>query len=359
MAKTVKKRRASTKPGRPTVQDVAREAGVSTATVSRALTRPNDVKEATRKHIEDVVARIGYRANRAAAELRQGRSKTLLVLVSDITNAFYAEFFKGIEEHARSRGYAILIGDTSEDASSERVYSDMLLMNQAGGLILNTYGFPEDLMPPEGEHEYSGPPLVSCSGHKTMGLPSVRIDDRLGGEMVGRHLVELGHRDFFQICGPLYVDGFERRFFGFSQALKHVGIRPDDTNHIAGDLSTEFGREAARAILARKERPTAIFVHNDETAIGVLHEFSRQGIRVPDDISVVGYDDMPYAAAFQPELTTVRLPRREWGARACDMLINVVENTPEHQRLDIVEPELIIRQSTAAPSPRQFAKENR
>lgn len=358
MTKTAKKRRAAHKPGRPTVQDVAREAGVSTATVSRALSRPMDVKETTRKHIEDVVERIGYRANRAAAELRQGRSKTLLVLVSDITNAFFSEFFKGIEEHARSRGYAILIGDTSEDASSERVYSDMLLMNQAGGLILNTYGFPEDLMPPDGEHEYTGPPLVSCSGHKTMGLPSVRINDRLGGEMVGRHLVELGHRDIVQICGPLYVDGFERRFFGFCQALKQAGIRPDTTHQIAGDLSTEFGREAARTILAREVRPTAVFVHNDETAIGVLHEFARQGVSVPEDVSIVGYDDMPYSAAFQPELTTVRLPRREWGARACDMLINVVENAAEREVLDIVEPELIVRQSTAPPRRSKRAKES-
>ncbi len=357
MAKPIKKRRSTKNPGRPTVQDVAREAGVSTATVSRALSRPMDVKEETRLRIEEVVKRIGFRANRAAAELRQGRSKTLLVLVSDITNAFYSEFFKGIEQRARSRGYALLIGDTSEDAASERVYSDMLLMNQAGGLILNTYGFPEDLMPGEDAESYSGPPLVSCSGHKTIGLPTVRINDRLGGEMVGRHLVDLGHRDIVQICGPLYIDGFERRFFGFSQALKQAGIRLDGANQIVGDLSTEFGREAARMILARPVRPSAVFVHNDETAIGVLHEFARQGVRVPKDISVVGYDDMPYSAAFNPELTTVRLPKHEWGERACDMLISLVERTNEGEVIDVIDPQLIVRQSTAPPPANQVIEQ--
>ncbi len=333
---------------RPTVKDVAREAGVSIATVSRALSDASDVKASTRKRIFDIVKRTGYRANQAASDLRRGRSRTLLVLVSEITNAFFSEFFKGIEEEARSRGYVLLIGDTSDDAENERVYSDMLLMNQAGGLILNTYGFPQDLWPADSQ-DYDGPPIVSCAGHKDIDIPVVRIDDALGGRLVGEHLISLGHRNIIQVCGPLQVNGFERRYFGFCQALKAAGLPIRDSENYQGQLSTEFGLETARLIAERDDRPTAVFVHNDETAIGLLHGLANLGIRVPEDMSVVGYDDMPYAAVFNPGLTTVHLPKRQWGRLACDKLIALLEDDPGAREPTIIAPSLIARGSTAPP----------
>lgn len=340
----------ATRKKRPTVKDVAREAGLSIATVSRALSRPETVKPDTRKHVYDVVKRIGYRANKAASDLRRGHSKTLLVLVSEITNAFFSEFFKGIEEEARSKGYVLLIGDTSEDAESERVFSDMLLMNQAGGLILNTYGFPEDLYPPDGGHIYSGPPLVSCSGHREFELPIVQTDDVAGGRQVAEHLIGLGHRNIIQLCGPLQIYGFERRYYGFCQALKAAGVPLQTEKNFSGALSTDYGLSAAKEIAAMADRPTAIFAHNDETAIGLLHGLANAGIRVPEDISVVGYDDMPYSAVFNPGLTTVHLPRRRWGQLACAKLIALLEGEEGAQDRTIITPELIARASTAAPS---------
>ncbi|MEX3014233.1 LacI family DNA-binding transcriptional regulator [Gymnodinialimonas hymeniacidonis] len=338
-----------TQKKRPTVKDVAREAGLSIATVSRALSRPETVKKDTRAHVYEVVKRIGYRANKAASDLRRGHSKTLLVLVSDITNAFFAEFFKGIEEEARSRGYVLLIGDTSEDAESERVFSDMLLMNQAGGLILNTYGFPSDLYPPDGGNVYSGPPIVSCSGRREFDLPTVQIDDVSGGRQVGEHLINLGHRNMIQLCGPLQIYGFERRFFGFCQALKAAGIPLQNDRNFVGEMSTDFGIRVAAQIAEMEDRPTAIFVHNDETAIGLLHGLSKAGIRVPEDISVVGYDDMPYSAVFNPGLTTVHLPRRKWGQMACAKLIELLEGEdPDADKRRVITPELIARASSRA-----------
>jgi len=336
-----------TKKYRPTVRDVAREAGVSIATVSRTLSRPDDVNVETRKRVQEVVEKIGYRANRAAVEFRRGRSHTLLVLVSDITNAFFSEFFKGIEEEARSNGFVLLIGDTSENAENERVYSDMLLMNQAGGLILNTYGFPEGLLPLQSGDTYFGPPLVSCSGHKDIDLPSVRIDDALGGRLAGEHLINLGHRDIIQICGPLQVHGFERRYFGFCQVLKSAGVTLRPERDFIGNLSTEFGEEMARRLSEMKDPPTAAFVHNDETAIGLLHGLQNLGIRVPEDISIIGYDDMPYASVFNPELTTLHLPRREWGRSACRMLISILESEASAEKKVIIPPTLMVRKSTA------------
>ncbi len=322
---------------------------MSIATVSRAMSRPDDVKPKTRKHVFDVMKRLGYRANQAAADLRRGSSKTLLVLVSDITNAFFAEFFKGIEEEARRYGYVVLIGDTSEDADNERAYSDMLLMNQAGGMILNTLGIPESLLPSNDAGVYAGPPLVSCAGHREMVLPTVRPDDEKGGRLAAQHLIELGHRDILQVCGPLHVHGFERRNFGFCNALHEAGISVQTDRFRIGELSVDFGIDVAKAIALLDQRPTAIFVHNDETATGLLHGLAQSGIRVPDDISVIGYDDMPYSAVFNPGLTTVRLPRRTWGQLACRKLISILEGRPGASGDVIFDPELVIRASTARP----------
>lgn len=334
---------------RPTVKDVAREAGVSIATVSRAMSRPDDVKAATREHVFEIMKRLGYRANQAAGDLRRGRSKTLLVLVSEITNAFFAEFFKGIEEEARAHGYVLLIGDTSEDAESERAFSDMLLMNKAGGLILNTNGFLEDLLPSDANGAYSGPPVVSCGGHKEIDLPTVRTDDVLGGRLAAGHLIELGHRDIAQVCGPLHTNGFERRYHGFNQTLKNAGIPLQKDRELMGQLSVDYGLEAAEQLLASGNLPTAVFVHNDETATGLLHGLVRAGVRVPEDISVIGYDDMPYAAIFNPGLSSIRLPRRDWGRLACRKLVSILNEEEGADRPIIIAPELIPRASTAAP----------
>lgn len=334
---------------RPTVKDVAKEAGVSIATVSRAMSRPEDVKTKTRDHVFEVMKRLGYRANQAAGDLRRGRSKTILVLVSEITNAFFAEFFKGIEEEARACGYVLLIGDTSEDAESERAFSDMLFMNKAGGLILNTNGFLEDLLPSDANGVYSGPPVVSCGGHKEIDLPTVRTDDVLGGRLAARHLIELGHQDIVQVCGPLQTNGFERRHHGFSQTLKNAGIRLQKEREMVGQLSVGYGLEAAERLLASGGLPTAVFVHNDETATGLLHGLVRAGVRVPEDISVIGYDDMPYAAIFNPGLSSVRLPRREWGRLACRKLVSILNAEDGADEPVIISPELIPRASTAAP----------
>ena len=331
------------------MNDVASVAGVSNATVSRVMSRPDSVKAETRDHVIGVMKRLGYRANSAAAELRRGRSRTLLVLVSDITNAFYAEFFKGIEEEARSHGYVLLIGDTSEDADAERAFSDMLLLNQADGLILNTNGSLEGLAPSDADGAYFGPPVVSCGGHKEIELPTVRTDDVLGGRLAAQHLIDLGHQNLIQVCGPLHMNGFERRFCGFNEALIDAGIPRQSDRDISGALSVDFGLQAATKLIAAGELPTAVFAHNDETATGLLHGLVRAGIRVPEDISVIGFDDMPYAAVFNPGLSSVRLPRREWGRLACKRLISILDDEPDAGEPVIIPTKLIARASTAAP----------
>ena len=183
-----------TKPvKRLTVRDVAREAGVSVATVSRALSRPKDLKTETLDRVLKVVRETGYRSNQMAVQLRTGASRTLMVLVSDITNAFYAEFFKGIEDYARGRGYILLIGDTSQDAQSEQDYFGMLSANKADGLLWNVDATPAELADKTGMDPLGGHPVVLCNDIPQMDAPTVRIDNDLGGRMVADHLLDLGH----------------------------------------------------------------------------------------------------------------------------------------------------------------------
>ena len=331
------------------MRDVAREAGVSVATVSRALSRPKDLKKETLNHVLKVVRAMGYRSNQMAVQLRTGSSRTLMVLVSDITNAFYAEFFKGIEDYARTRGYNLLIGDTSQDAQNEQDYFGMLSANKADGLLWNVDATPAELSQGGITDLLGGHPLVLCNHNADIEAPTVRIDNDLGGRMVAEHLLGLGHRQIAEVTGPLENDSIRRRHDGFSAALSDAGLRIKPDWQFGGGLGIEAGQSAARGIAALGARPTAVFAHNDATAIGLLHSLPKMGLRVPDDISVVGYDDMPYACAMTPELTSVRLPRRRWGAAAANMLISVLEGdetgTPEIS----IPPEFRPRDSSAPP----------
>ena len=225
----------------------------------------------------------------------------------------------------------------------------MLLMNKAGGLIMNTNGFLEDLLPSDPSGTYTGPPVVSCGGHKEIELPTVRTDDVLGGRLAASHLIELGHRDIVQVCGPLMTNGFRRRYHGFQQTLKNAGLSLNEGREIFGPLSVEYGIQAAHKLLAWDRLPTAVFVHNDETATGLLHGLVSAGIRVPEDISVIGYDDMPYAAVFNPGLSSIHLPRRRWGQLACRKLIAILNEEDDGKTPVIISPELVARSSTAAP----------
>ncbi|MDJ0823932.1 MAG: LacI family DNA-binding transcriptional regulator [Rhodobacter sp.] len=339
----------ATKPKRPTVHDVAREAGVSVATVSRALSRPKDLKKETLDHVLKVVRATGYRSNQMAVQLRTGLSRTLMVLVSDITNAFYAEFFKGIEDYARSRGYILLIGDTSQDAQSEQDYFGMLSANKADGLLWNVDATPAELGQGTIADLLGGHPLVLCNHNTEIDAPTVRIDNDLGGRMVAEHLLDLGHRAFAEVAGPLEHDSIRRRHDGFNAALAEAGVTVPTDGQLGGALGIETGQAAARQITAMETPPTAVFAHNDAIAIGLLHSLPKLGLRVPDDISVVGYDDMPYACAMTPELTSVRLPRRRWGAAAAKMLISVLEGSETGTPEVAIPPEFKRRESSAPP----------
>jgi LacI family repressor for deo operon, udp, cdd, tsx, nupC, and nupG len=323
---------------RPTVRDVAREGGVSVATVSRAFSGSSDVSAETRRRIVEIADRMGYRHNRMAVDFRRGSTRTIIALVSDITNPFFSEFFKGIEEEARASDYIVLLGDTAGDPESERLYVDMLATGRGDGIILNTAHFPESLRGDVG-------PVVSCNPVDGLEVGLATVDFALGGRLAAEHLLELGHRRIVQVAGRLDERAVQERYRGFRDALAAVGVETATSDVLQGTLGVPHGLDAAEWIARRIERPSAVFVHNDETALGVLHGLSQLGLRVPEDVSVIGYDDMQFSIATSPALTTIRLPRREWGRLACRTLLAKLQGTSETPPLMV--PQLVVRKSTA------------
>ncbi|MEM7445076.1 MAG: LacI family DNA-binding transcriptional regulator [Pseudomonadota bacterium] len=334
----------------PTIRDIARIAGVSTATVSRAFAKPGQVAEPTRQRVLDLAERLGYRLNMRAVDFRHGRTNAIIVLVSDIANPFYSEFFKGIEERARSDGYILLIGDTAGDAKSEETYIGMLLTGRADGLIINTGFCPESLAEPFARSPSTMlPPVVSCADLDGLDVPTVQIDNYRSSQLAAEHLLGLGHHRMAVICGPLSIRGFADRLAGFADLTQRAGRPIPDDLIVTGGMTMESARALTTSLMTREDRPTAIFAHSDEMAMGALHALRNLGLRVPEDVSVVGYDDMNYAKVVTPSLTTVHLPRRLWGATACQQLLLQI-SSGDHALPNIDMPtELIVRQTTAPP----------
>jgi LacI family repressor for deo operon, udp, cdd, tsx, nupC, and nupG len=285
---------------------------------------------------------IGYRFNVMAVDFRRGSARSIIVLVSDIKNPFFSEFFKGIEEHARSENYITLIGDTSGEARIEEGYVQMLASGKGDGLILNTSHYPASL---NGRQTGLGP-IVTCNVTDGANVATVTIDFAEGGRLAAEHLMGLGHTRIAEVCGPPDETAIAARHEGFRDALAKADIVPDEDLTMTGSLSIDYGIEAAGRLMEAKTRPTAVFVHNDETALGVVHALSKLKIRVPEDISVVGYDDMPFSVALSPALTTIRLPRLDWGRAACRRLIDTIEGRTSSFAVEKIIPELVIRDST-------------
>ncbi|WP_395676489.1 LacI family DNA-binding transcriptional regulator [Inquilinus sp.] len=333
--------------GTPTIRDIARLAGVSTATVSRTLMRPGMVAEETRAQVLRAVAEAGYTPNLLARGLRRHEAGAILVLVRDIVNPFYPEIFRGVERTARRLGFNVLMGNTDDDPAQERDYLRLALSRRADGMIVLTGRIP-DLDDPAVRRV----PIVLASepvpGHE---LPMVRIDNRAAAGEITRHLIGLGHRRIAHVAGPQDQAIARDRLEGWRTALRDAGLPAGDDLVAPGDFRVPSGAAAGRALLALPEPPTAIFVASDEAAMGVLSAIHAAGLRAPQDVSVAGFDDIPFAEAFDPPLTTVRQPRLAMGEQAMTMLHLLIVGGAPAERVVTLPTELIIRGSTGPYRP--------
>lgn len=328
-----------------TIRDVAKIAGVSTATISRALQQPEKLSRDTLDHVLEVVRRTGFVANAQARSFRQQSTRTVILLVRDISNPFYLEIYKGVEEVASANDYKVLMADARNDASRVGAYVEMVRQRQADGLILMVGALPADLALEPGRM----PPIVVASeAMPGATLPTVRIDNESAARRATEFLIGQGHRSIAHLGG---IEGdylAENRQKGYRLALEAAGLPFDPEMTVWGDYSIEAGRKGVRELLARGAPFTAILAASDQMAIGGVSALRKAGLRTPADVSVVGFDDIMLAEAFEPALTTVQQPRLEMGRTAMQMMVDLL-NRVEIDQVRELETRLIIRESVAAP----------
>ncbi len=282
------------------IREVAKRAGVSTATVSRVLSRPDVVSPDTRVRVLKAVERLGYAPNSAAKNLRTLKSRKLLVTVPDISNPFFALILQGIEDAAQRDGYAVLVGDTQHDEKREERYAQMLKQKEADGLIFLGHRLPRVAASVVQESAPRCAPIVNgCEFSAELGVPSVHIDNAKAAAEAMEHLFELGHRAIGIVTGPLVSPLSRDRLAGARAVGARPRLRAGPHRH-AGRLLDPVRRRGRRCAAAAPDPPTAIFCFNDEMAMGVIGAARRRGLRIPDDLSVVGFDDIRFARVPRP-----------------------------------------------------------
>ena len=339
-------------PPVPTILDVAAAADVSTATVSRVLSAPEKVTEATRRRVLKAIRQLGYSPNAAAKSLRTFTTRKLLVTVPDIANPFFSLIIQGIEEAALREGYAVVLGDTHHDTVREERYGEMLTRREADGLIFlghNLSKAARAFMQPRRKGRMA--PIVNgCEYSPDLGVPSAHVDNTAAAREAMEHLYGLGHRHIGVITGPLESPLSRDRLRGSKEsARRHGGGR--QLLVVDGDFSIESGIAGAARLLAQRPEPTAIFCFNDEMAIGVLDYAQRIGRRVPESLSVVGFDDIRFARYVRPALTTISQPMLDIGRETVRLLLGVLQGTITTPVSVTLPHQLQIRSSTGAPPP--------
>ncbi|MFQ6546450.1 LacI family DNA-binding transcriptional regulator [Aestuariibius sp. 2305UL40-4] len=332
---------------RATIGDVARIAGVSTATVSRAIHTPGIVTESTRKAVQDAIAETGFTLNIAARTLRQQRANAVLVLVPDIGNTFFSEILAGIEKVASAAGQTILIGDTAGEDRRELAFLDYLINGRSDGALLLNGRLPQAVAERIAARRGGLAPIVSVSeALDPQVVPHVGIDNRAAADLATTYLVERGHRVLCHLAGPEGNILTDQRKSGFNDALDRAGVPA--FHLIQGDFTIQSGMAAAEVLLSLDPRPTAVFSANDEMAIGLIAALAMRGVRVPEDVSVIGFDDISFAQATIPPLTTIRQPRLEIGETAMRTLMGLIGAVEAPDGPDLLEVELMERGSVAA-----------
>lgn len=319
--------------------DVARHAGVSSATVSRVLSRPEMVTEATRAAVMRAVAATGYRVNQAARNLRKQRTGAIVALVPNLGNPFFARILAGMGQELGAQGYDLLVGDTMEDGGRHRALRRFLDTSRADGIIL----LDGQVTPADLEALPGAPPLVmACEWIEGADLPRVVLDNQRGTELATEHLLSLGHRRIAFIGGPEANVLHRARLKGMIRALGHAPAG------YAGDFTLPAGARAAEIWRAEDPalRPTAIVAFSDELAAGFIGALQRHGDAIPDRVSVVGFDDIDWGAHLPVPLTTIRQPKREMGRAAARTLLARIRG--EGDLSTVLEPELVIRASSGA-----------
>ncbi|RME99784.1 MAG: LacI family transcriptional regulator [Chloroflexi bacterium] len=329
-----------------TMRDVAEKAGVSVTSVSHVINQTRPVSEELRQRIQATMEELGYQPNALARSLRRKQTHSIGVIVPDSANPFFAEVARGIEATLFKQKYTVILGNSDGDLARELLYTNTLIEKQVDGIVFVAVG-QSGLEHSQLVRNMRMPLMVVDRDVPGLSVDSVLTDNTLGGRLAAEHLLSLGHRRVGCITGPSDLTPSADRVTGCRQALAAANIPLPESHILKGDFQFQSGYEAARRMLSAAEPPTAIFACNDLMAVGAVSAAIERGLRVPQDISVVGYDDVPLASYTNPPLTTVAQPSYEMGQLAAEMLLQRISNREMPIRRMQLHPRLVVRQSTA------------
>jgi LacI family transcriptional regulator len=338
------------------MKDVASLAGVAVGTVSNVLNHPDLVRPLTRARVEAAMEELGFIPNGSARQLRAGRSRCLGLVVLDVTNPFFTEVARGVEDYAQAAGYAVILCNSDEADDKERRYLRVLEEQRVRGILITpVHGRAPELR----RIRDRGTPVVLLDRPGSAGQCSVAVDDRRGGEIAVSHLLELGHRRIALVNGPVAIRQCADRRRGALRAVERAGLDPAAvlTEVTVPAMNARAGAAAADELLSVVRSgagragpgrgPTAVFCTNDMLALGLLRRLGQAGVAVPGDLAVVGYDDIEFAADAAVPLTSVRQPKYQLGRAAAELLLDEADRPDEHEhRRFVFKPELVARASS-------------
>jgi LacI family transcriptional regulator len=344
----------------PTIREVAGRAHVSATTVSHVVNGTRFVSETIRARVQAAMAELGYRPNALARSLRRGETKTLGLILPDSANPYFAELGRGIESAAFALGYSVVLCNTEGNQAREQLYLDLLAEKQVDGLLLVAAGDRAGAL--EGAPGRRLPVVVVDRDLPHVQVDTVLADKRQGSHLATRHLARLGHRRIGCIAGPSNLAPSARRLRGYRDALEEAGLPFDPRLTRRGDYHPGSGWAATRALLEEPSPPTAVFAGNDLMAIGALRAAAEAGRRVPDDLAVVGFDDIELASFTTPPLTTVRQSTVELGRTAVRLLAERIGDPARPPVRALLDTRLVVRASCGgaaavpAPAPARAAR---
>ncbi|OBZ07726.1 LacI family DNA-binding transcriptional regulator [Bacillus sp. FJAT-26390] len=343
-----------------TVYDIAREANVSVATVSRVINNTAPVKKSTRDRVMELITKHQFQPNALARSLFKKETGMIGVILPDITNPFFPEVLAGLDQEARSKGYTFFLcdtvstnGDSEEQYVRESQYLSILMEKQVDGIVMiggriNLAKPSKELVSEVVEASKRVPLLLINGNIPGEGLTRVYADEREGAELATQHLIDLGHRDIAFVGGYKHMSNTMQRVNGFVKTMEKNGLPTRKEWIRNGGFSVDSGKAFMNQLMELAERPSAIFCANDLVAIGVMKAAHKAGLSVPQDLSLVGFDDIPYASNSIPELTTISLKCYDVGRNAAELLHQMITKNKVSKSTKL-RPELIVRESTAAP----------
>jgi LacI family transcriptional regulator len=329
-----------------TIKDIALHAGVSITTVSHVVNGTRFVSETARVRVNDAITALKYVPSALARSLKNNRTHTIGMMIPNCSNPFFAELIRGIEDTCFAADFNVILCNSDDDANKQRKYIRVLTEKQVDGLIIFSSGGDTELSNLLREIEM--PRILLDREVEQVNADLVEVDHEAGAWIATRHLIDLGHKRIACISGPLDLAPARQRLNGYRRALAEAGLPVSPKWEVDGGFTSEMGFSAMQRLLVLGQTPSAVFAANDLMAIGAICAGTAHGLRVPQDISVVGFDDIALAAYSSPPLTTVVQPKHQLGAMAASFLIERIAHPDRPLRREILQPKLCLRKSTMA-----------